>query len=135
MSGWSNSTYRVELVVSGRIAATFPLPAAARDFRAAIAAKSLVNEPAETLGAAPPELLLLLAAGADVALLLLLLAELELELEFELPQAATPMLAVTVSAAMTALPFSKRTLTSSSYLSNNAGRRAGHARTAQRLSQ
>jgi hypothetical protein len=94
----------------------------------------LVNEPAETLGAAPPELLLLLAAGADVALLLLL-AELELELEFELPQAATPMLAVTAIAAMTALPFSKRTLTSSSYLSNNAGRRAGHARTAQRLSQ
>ena len=25
-SGWSNSTYRVELVVSGRIAATLPLP-------------------------------------------------------------------------------------------------------------
>src|ERR1700754_110459 len=44
MSGWSNSTYRVELVVSGRIAAILPLPEAASDFRAAIAVKSLVND-------------------------------------------------------------------------------------------
>ena len=49
-SGASNSTYRVELVVSGRIAAILPLPAAASDFSAAIAEKSFVNDVAEMLG-------------------------------------------------------------------------------------
>src|SRR6202012_6036728 len=56
MSGWSNSTYRVELVVSGRIAAILPLPEAASDFRAAIAVKSLVNDDVEIDGAAAAEL-------------------------------------------------------------------------------
>jgi hypothetical protein len=89
-----------------------------------MAEKSLVNDDTETLGAAAAELL-----AADVDELPL---ELALELEFELPQAATPTLAVAASAAMTALLFSKCTLTSSSYSSNNA---AGALLTAQRLSQ
>src|ERR1700749_5163076 len=82
MSGWSNSTYRVELVVSGRIAAILPLPEAASDFRAAIAEKSLVNYDAEIDGVALAEPV----AAADVvppppA------AALEDDDELELPQA------------------------------------------------
>ena len=102
MSGWSNSTYRVELVVSGRIAATLPLPAAPRGFSAAIDEKSLVNDSAEMLGAA----LLLLAADVDVAAGALLELDEELELD-ELPHAATPTLAHTARAAKTGLRFSK----------------------------
>ena len=44
MSGWSNSTYRVELTVSGRIAATLPFPAAARDLNCFMTVKVLLNE-------------------------------------------------------------------------------------------
>src|ERR1700691_849541 len=44
MPGWSNSTYRVELTVSGRIAATLPFPAAARDLNCFMTLKVLVNE-------------------------------------------------------------------------------------------
>jgi hypothetical protein len=55
ISGASNSTYRVELVVSGRIAATFPLPAEASGFSAAMAVKSLVNDDVEIVGVAEPE--------------------------------------------------------------------------------
>jgi hypothetical protein len=68
------------------------LPAAASDFSAAIAVKSLVNELVEMLGAAPPE-----AAADDVpALELLAELELELELEPELPQPATSAAATSV---------------------------------------
>jgi hypothetical protein len=41
--GASNSTYRLELTVSGRIAATLPLPAATSGFRLAMAEKVLVR--------------------------------------------------------------------------------------------
>jgi len=41
--GASNSTYRVEETVSGRIATMLPWPAAASGFRGAIAEKSLVR--------------------------------------------------------------------------------------------
>ena len=50
MSGASNSTYRVELVVSGRIAAIFPCPAATNGLSAAIAVKSFVNCVVEMVG-------------------------------------------------------------------------------------
>ena len=46
------------------------------------------------------------------------------ELDDELPQAATPTLAVTASAAIRDLLFSKCTCTSSSYITNNLGVRA-----------
>jgi hypothetical protein len=48
--GASNSTYRVDVVVSGSIAAILPLPAAASEVNAFIAEKSLVNDVAEMLG-------------------------------------------------------------------------------------
>ena len=81
-SGASNSTYRVELVVSGRIAATLPLPDAVRDFNAFIAEKSFVNDVTEMPGVAvPPE---------DVLVALVVpAAELEVLLLFELPHPAT----------------------------------------------
>jgi hypothetical protein len=99
-SGSSNSTYRVELVVSGRIAATLPLPPAASAFSAAIAEKLFVNDVAEIDGVAV-EALVLVDAGVLVALVVLL------ELDDELPHAATPMLAATASTATRALLFSK----------------------------
>jgi hypothetical protein len=68
-----------------------------------MAEKSLVNDEAVMFGADPLEPVLALE----------LEAELELELEDELPQAATPMLAVTARAAMTLLLLSKCTKTSS----------------------
>jgi hypothetical protein len=89
------------------------LPEAASDFSAAIAEKSLVNDDVEMLGAGAAELLL---AAADAVLVL----ELELELLDELPQAATPTLAVMASAATIVLLFSKCTLTSSSSSANDA---------------
>src|SRR5579863_1399620 len=54
MSGWSNSTYRVELVVSGMIAAILPLPARAMGFRAFMPLKLLVKELTEMPPAAWP---------------------------------------------------------------------------------
>lgn len=60
-----------------------------------MAEKSLVNDEVETLGAAAAEEL-----PADDELPL----ELALELEDELPQAETPTLATSASAAITALP-------------------------------
>jgi hypothetical protein len=78
----------VELVVSGRIAATLPLPAAPSDFRAAIAEKSLVNAAALRFGAGP------LAAELDAEVALPEELELELELD-ELPHPATPKAATT----------------------------------------
>jgi len=93
-----------------------------------------VNDSAEMLGAAAAELVvaaeLLVAAADDVALEL----ELELELDPELPQAATPTLAVTARAAIIDLLFSKCTCTSSSYVNNNRGTGTPLA-PAQRLSQ
>ena len=44
MSGWSNSTYRVELTVSGMIAATLPLPDLAKLLSCFMAEKLLVND-------------------------------------------------------------------------------------------
>src|SRR5579875_393378 len=76
--GASNSTYRVEVVVSGRITVTPPLPAAATDLRPAIALKELLRSLTE-IDAAALELLLALAdedeppAGAELLELLLLL--------------------------------------------------------------
>jgi len=70
-----------------------------------------VNDEVDTVGTAAE----LLLAAAE------LVVELELELDDELPQAATPRLAVTASAATADLLFSKCTLTSSSYMANNAG--------------
>jgi hypothetical protein len=82
------------------------LPDEARDFSCAIAEKSLVNDVADSVGAAALEV----AAALDVAALLdvaagaaaLLLLEL-----FELPQAASARLAPTASTAATALPLRK----------------------------
>src|ERR1700749_1485942 len=51
--GWSNSTYRVELVVSGRIAATLPLPLLPRDCSTFSAVNVLLNELAEIVGVPP----------------------------------------------------------------------------------
>jgi hypothetical protein len=83
------------------------LPDAARDFRAAIDEKSLVNDSAEMAGAAP-------AADEDDDAVVAA-AELELDEELdddELPQAATPTLAHTARAAKTGLRLSKFTMTS-----------------------
>src|ERR1700749_427832 len=52
-SGWSNSTYRVELVVSGRIAATLPLPLCPSGFRPCSPAKSLLDAGTESVGVLP----------------------------------------------------------------------------------
>src|SRR5579863_7690994 len=114
-SGSSNSTYRVELVVSGRIAAIGPLPSAASGFSAAIALKSFVNDVAEIDGVAPPVVpvpvevpvdaaddvaaLLVVAAADDVALLELL--------DELLPHAAIARLAANVQAAISPLLLSK----------------------------
>src|SRR5450755_1008796 len=106
------------------MAATLPLPAAARGFSAAIAVKLLVNALAETLGVADDDDVDVLAGVDDAA------AELEDELEDELPHAATVRLAVTASAAKTALLLSKRTLTSLSLCDYRAGTQ--HPRTANR---
>jgi Arc/MetJ family transcription regulator len=73
-----------------------------------------VNDAVETLGTAA-ELLAALELAVELAV--------ELELDDELPQAATPRLAVTTSVATVDLLFSKCTLTSSSsYMANNTGR-------------
>src|ERR1700728_2129305 len=65
--GASNSTYRVEETVSGRITVTLPLPAAATDFRSAMALKVLLRSAMEIAAAALP------ALDDDVGVLLLLL--------------------------------------------------------------
>src|SRR5215469_11696536 len=52
--GASNSTYRVEVTVSGRITATRPLPAEATDLRPAIAEKLLLRSLTEMDAAAAP---------------------------------------------------------------------------------
>ncbi len=66
--GWSNSTYRVELVVSGRIAATFPLPLAPSGFSTFSAVNVLLNELAEIVGVPLDELELALLVALLVAL-------------------------------------------------------------------
>jgi hypothetical protein len=96
--GSSNSTYRVELVVSGRIAATAPLPWDASGFSCAIAEKSFVNDVVESAGTFP-ELLDELDALAPLLLLVVVLDE--------LPHAASATLALTASMATRALPLSK----------------------------
>src|SRR5580693_2062663 len=60
--GWSNSTYRVELVVSGRIAATFPLPLVPSGLSTFSAVNVLLNELAEIVGVPLDELELELVA-------------------------------------------------------------------------
>src|SRR5580658_1328342 len=67
--GASNSVYRVEETVSGRIAATFPLPMAARGFSVVIAEKVLFRSATEIDGTAGE----LVLGGVVVELLLLLL--------------------------------------------------------------
>ena len=106
--GWSNSTYRVELVVSGRIAATFPLPLAPSGLSTFSAVNVLLNELAEIVGVPPDELeaaLVLLVAllppppeDDDVELLELLL---------ELPHAATAQQAQIAATTRKSLLFSK----------------------------
>jgi hypothetical protein len=93
--GASNSTYRVELVVSGRIAAILPWPSEASDFSALIAEKLLVNCETEMLGVVVDELLL---EDDDVVLVF--------DLD-ELPHAATLTATTTASTAMAALLLSK----------------------------
>src|ERR1700689_3200619 len=76
--GASNSTYRVEETVSGRITVTLPLPAAATDLSPVIAEKELFRSPIEI--DALPEVLLaegdaageLEVAGGELVLLELL---------------------------------------------------------------
>jgi predicted glycosyltransferase len=99
-------------VVSGRIAATFPLPDAPSDFSAAIAEKSFVYADATALdtGVDGAELLV----GVLAAALLEPPLELLVVLEFELPQAETATLAVMASAAQNVLLFSKCTVASPS---------------------
>src|ERR1700728_2142020 len=54
--GASNSVYRAEETVSGRMTPTLPLPKAARGFRVAIASKVRLRSPIEIDGTAPAEL-------------------------------------------------------------------------------
>src|ERR1700722_5035587 len=54
--GASNSVYRAEDTVSGRMTATLPLPAAARGFSEAIALKVRSSWPTEIDGTVPAEL-------------------------------------------------------------------------------
>src|ERR1700677_4839400 len=106
MSGWSNSTYRVELVVSGRIAATFPLPLLPSAESTFSAVNVLLNELTETDGVPLDELVaalvlllaLPLAAADDDAVLLDLL---------ELPHAATAQQAQIAATTRKSLLFSK----------------------------
>src|SRR5665213_947945 len=51
--GASNSVYRDDVTVSGRITATLPLPADVTDLRLAMVVKSLVNVVTDTV--APPQ--------------------------------------------------------------------------------
>src|SRR5579863_4594185 len=88
--GASNSTYRVELVVSGRIAAILPFPADASDLSAAIAEKLVLNDVAETDGVELDELVELVE----------LVVELD---EFELPHAANASPAAAATTGMAAL--------------------------------
>src|ERR1700759_282308 len=108
MSGWSNSTYRVELVVSGRIAAILPLPEAASDFRAATAGKSWVNDDGEIDGAAAADLV---PAADDVVPPPAAADELvDDDDEFELPHAAIASAPDTANAATNGLLLSKCTM-------------------------
>jgi len=71
--GASNSTYRVEETVSGRITVTLPLPAAVTDLRPAIALKELFRSPTEIDAAGAVALLVGVeeeVAGGVVLLLL-----------------------------------------------------------------
>ena len=79
--------------MSGRIAATLPLPAAVSDFSAFIAEKSFVNDVTEMPGVAvPPEdVLVALVELAAAALLVLLL------LLFELPHPTATVATATVN--------------------------------------
>ena len=105
--GWSNSTYRVELVVSGRIAATFPLPLAPSGLSTFSAVNVLLNELAEIVGVPPDEL------EAALVLLVALLPpppedDVELlELLLELPHAATAQQAQIAATTRKSLLFSK----------------------------
>src|SRR5580658_2407138 len=63
--GASNSVYRAEETVSGRMTPTLPLPRAARGFRSAIASKVRSSWPIEICGTAPVELVELAVELAD----------------------------------------------------------------------
>src|ERR1700722_8405174 len=88
--GWSNSTYRVELVVSGRIAATFPLPLAPSGFSTFISVDGFVESLGEIVGVPPDELELALVAVLALVALPLAAADDVAELLdlLELPHAA-----------------------------------------------
>jgi hypothetical protein len=92
MYGASNSTYRVEVTVSGRIAATLPFPAEASGFRLDMALRSAENCDDEIVGAED--------ADEDVVEVVVAL-ELELALEDELllllPQPAATAATTNVS--------------------------------------
>src|ERR1700753_2174619 len=103
--GWSKSTGRVELVVSGRIAATFPLPLAPSDFSTFSAVNVLLNELAEIVGVPPDELELL--ALVELVALPLPAADDELLDLLELPHAATAQQAQIAATTRKSLLFSK----------------------------
>ena len=110
-SGWSNSTYRVELVVSGRIAATFPLPLAPSALSTFNAVNVLLNELAEIVGVPLDELALELEL-ALVALPLAAAVDELLELLLELPHAATAIQAQIAATTRKSLLLSKLTTSS-----------------------
>src|SRR5580700_5017070 len=70
MSGWSNSTYRVELTVSGRIAATLPLPAAAIALNWLMTERSLVNDDSVMLAGPLLALVVVVVLAEDLGVLL-----------------------------------------------------------------
>jgi hypothetical protein len=101
--------YLAEVTVSGRIAATFPLPLATSDFRAVIAEKLLVREPTEI-------------DGTDAAEPVLL----ELGVELLLEQAERAMPVPRAVAAKNVLLVNKFKQTTSSVAGSR--KRRGHAR-------
>src|ERR1700761_715484 len=118
--GWSNSTYRVELVVSGRIAATFPLPLLPSDCSTFNAVNVLLNELAEIVGVPPDPPLVLVPLLLALALELPLAlppddadeAAALLDLLLELPHAATARQAQIAATTRKSLLLSKCTTSS-----------------------
>jgi hypothetical protein len=104
--GWSNSTYRVELVVSGRITAIFPLPLEPSGFSTFSAVNVLLKSLAEIVGVPPDELELALVELVALPLPLPP-ADAELLDLLELPHAATAQQAQIAATTRKSLLFSK----------------------------